>query len=127
MTEGQRRLVLVPMQQWTRLVEDEATFDLALAVDAELFRLASVSRWLDASGGRREGRHPAEGGVQLAARNVAERGDPAVQRAGEQLADHVDVRAHHTERAEGGHDADRRRPPDRGRRRRPCAHGTWRR
>jgi len=32
------------MQQWTRLKEDEADFDLtfALVVDAELFRLDSV-------------------------------------------------------------------------------------
>jgi DNA-binding PadR family transcriptional regulator len=42
------------MQQWTRLKEDEAQFDLALAlvVDAELFRLDSVVRWLDAADGR---------------------------------------------------------------------------
>ena len=42
------------MQQWTRLKEDEAEFDLGLAlvVDAELFRLDSVVRWLDAADGR---------------------------------------------------------------------------
>ena len=42
------------MQQWTRLKEDEADFDLAFAlvVDAELFRLDSVVRWLDAADGR---------------------------------------------------------------------------
>jgi hypothetical protein len=42
------------MQQWTRLKEDEADFDLSLAlvVDAELFRLDSVIRWLDAADGR---------------------------------------------------------------------------
>jgi hypothetical protein len=42
------------MQQWTRLKEDEAQFDLgfALAVDAELFRLDSVVRWLDTADGR---------------------------------------------------------------------------
>jgi DNA-binding PadR family transcriptional regulator len=42
------------MQQWTRLKEDEAQFDLAFAlvVDAELFRLDSVVRWLDAADGR---------------------------------------------------------------------------
>ena len=49
-----RRYVVELMQQWTRLKEDEARFDLALAlvVDAELFRLDSVVRWLDAADGR---------------------------------------------------------------------------
>jgi hypothetical protein len=42
------------MQQWTRLKEDEADFDIsfALVVDAELFRLDSVVRWLDTADGR---------------------------------------------------------------------------
>jgi DNA-binding PadR family transcriptional regulator len=42
------------MQQWTRLKEDLAEHDLgfALVVDAELFRLDSVIRWLDAADGR---------------------------------------------------------------------------
>jgi DNA-binding PadR family transcriptional regulator len=49
-----RRYLIELMQQWTRLKEDEAEFDLSLAlvVDAELFRLDSVVRWLDAAGGR---------------------------------------------------------------------------
>ncbi|HEV7957919.1 MAG TPA: PadR family transcriptional regulator, partial [Acidimicrobiales bacterium] len=49
-----RRYVIQVMQQWTRLKEDEAQLDLpfALAVDAELFRLDSVVRWLDAADGR---------------------------------------------------------------------------
>jgi DNA-binding PadR family transcriptional regulator len=49
-----RRYLVQVMQQWTRLKEDEARFDLAfaLAVDAELFRLDSVVRWLDAADGR---------------------------------------------------------------------------
>ena len=49
-----RRYLVELMQQWTRLKEDEAEFDLALAlvVDAELFRLDSVIRWLDAVDGR---------------------------------------------------------------------------
>jgi DNA-binding PadR family transcriptional regulator len=49
-----RRYLVELMQQWTRLKEDEAEFDLAfaLAVDAELFRLDSVVRWLDAADGR---------------------------------------------------------------------------
>jgi hypothetical protein len=49
-----RRYLVQLMQQWTRLKEDEAEFDLGLAlvVDAELFRLDSVIRWLDAADGR---------------------------------------------------------------------------
>jgi hypothetical protein len=42
------------MQQWTRLKEDEAEFDLnfALVVDAELYRLDAVVKWLDTVDGR---------------------------------------------------------------------------
>ena len=42
------------MQQWTRLKEGEARDDLGLAlvVDAELFRLDAVTRWLDAADAR---------------------------------------------------------------------------
>jgi DNA-binding PadR family transcriptional regulator len=49
-----RRYIVQLMQQWTRLKEDEAHFDLAfaLAVDAELYRLDSVIRWLDSADGR---------------------------------------------------------------------------
>jgi DNA-binding PadR family transcriptional regulator len=49
-----RRYLVELMQQWTRLKEDGARFDLtfALVVDAELFRLDSVIRWLDAADGR---------------------------------------------------------------------------
>ncbi len=49
-----RRYLVELMQQWTRLKEAEAEFDvsLALVVDAELFRLDSVVRWLDAADGR---------------------------------------------------------------------------
>jgi hypothetical protein len=49
-----RRYLVELMQQWTRLKEDEGRFDLrfALVVDAELFRLDSVIRWLDAADGR---------------------------------------------------------------------------
>ncbi|HEX3947305.1 MAG TPA: PadR family transcriptional regulator [Acidimicrobiales bacterium] len=49
-----RRYLVQLMQQWTHLKEDEAGFDLgfALVVDAELFRLDSVVRWLDAADGR---------------------------------------------------------------------------
>ena len=49
-----RRYLVELMQQWTRLKEDEAGYDLSLAlvVDAELFRLDSVIRWLDSADGR---------------------------------------------------------------------------
>jgi DNA-binding PadR family transcriptional regulator len=42
------------MQQWTRIKEEAAEDDLALllAVDAELFRLDSVVRWLDSADSR---------------------------------------------------------------------------
>ena len=51
-----RRYLVELMQQWTRLKEDEAEYDLGLAlvVDAELFRLDSVVRWLDAADGRHQ-------------------------------------------------------------------------
>lgn len=56
-----RRYVVELMQQWTRLKEDADGHDLsfALVVDAELFRLESVVRWLDAAEGRLR-RHRAE-------------------------------------------------------------------
>ncbi len=49
-----RRYVVEVMQQWTHLKEDEAEFDLnfALVVDAELYRLDAVVRWLDTADGR---------------------------------------------------------------------------
>ena len=54
MIQVHRRYLVELMQQWTRLKEDEAEFDLtfALVVDAELFRLDSVVRWLDTADGR---------------------------------------------------------------------------
>jgi DNA-binding PadR family transcriptional regulator len=49
-----RRYVVELMQQWTRIKDDAAEDDvgLGLAVDAELFRLDAVARWLDAADGR---------------------------------------------------------------------------
>jgi DNA-binding PadR family transcriptional regulator len=49
-----RRYLVQLMQQWTRIKEEEAEHDLTLAlvVDAELFRLDSVIRWLDSADGR---------------------------------------------------------------------------
>jgi DNA-binding PadR family transcriptional regulator len=44
-----RRYLVELMQQWTRIKETEAEADLSLAlvVDAELFRLDAIVRWLD--------------------------------------------------------------------------------
>jgi DNA-binding PadR family transcriptional regulator len=52
--QAHRRYLVELMQQWTRIKEDEAEFDLGLAlvVDAELFRLDAVIRWLDSADGR---------------------------------------------------------------------------
>lgn len=52
--QGHRRYVVELMQQWTRIKEYDAEGDLSmsLAIDAELFRLDSVVRWLDAAEAR---------------------------------------------------------------------------
>ena len=52
--QAHRRYLVELMQEWTRLKEYAADRDLgfALVVDAELFRLDSVVRWLDAADGR---------------------------------------------------------------------------
>jgi DNA-binding PadR family transcriptional regulator len=49
-----RRRVVELMQEWTRVKRDAAEGDvsIALVVDAELFRLDSVIRWLDAADAR---------------------------------------------------------------------------
>jgi DNA-binding PadR family transcriptional regulator len=52
--QAHRRYLVEVMQQWTRLKEEEGDVDLSLAlvVDAELYRLDSVVRWLDTADGR---------------------------------------------------------------------------
>jgi DNA-binding PadR family transcriptional regulator len=57
--QAHRRYLVELMQQWTRIKEDAAADDLnlALAVDAELFRLDSVIRWLDSADGRLKRQH----------------------------------------------------------------------
>ena len=52
--QAHRRYLIQLMQRWTRIKEGDAEDDLrlALAVDAELFRLDSVIRWLDAAEAR---------------------------------------------------------------------------
>jgi len=49
-----RRHIVQLMQEWTRLKRDSSADELSLAlvVDAELFRLDSVIRWLDAADAR---------------------------------------------------------------------------
>jgi DNA-binding PadR family transcriptional regulator len=66
-----RRYLVELMQQWTRIKEAEAGSDLGLAlvVDAELFRLDAVIRWLDAADGRIKRAAPGSpGGPGAAAR-----------------------------------------------------------
>jgi DNA-binding PadR family transcriptional regulator len=51
--QAHRRYLIQLMQQWTHIKEDGgADLSLSLAVDAELFRLDSVVRWLDAADAR---------------------------------------------------------------------------
>jgi DNA-binding PadR family transcriptional regulator len=60
--QAHRRYLVQLMQQWTRIKEslvaesdaglDPSTLASTLAVDAELYRLDSVIRWLDAADGR---------------------------------------------------------------------------
>jgi DNA-binding PadR family transcriptional regulator len=52
--QSHRRYLVELMQEWTRLKEYTADRDLgfALVVDAELFRLEAVIRWLDSADGR---------------------------------------------------------------------------
>jgi DNA-binding PadR family transcriptional regulator len=62
-----RRHIVELMQEWTRVKRDAGPdeLSLALAVDAELFRLDSVIRWLDAADARlrRAGTTPAPAAV----------------------------------------------------------------
>ena len=52
--QAHRRYLVELMQQWTRIREEDSGGDLhmSLAIDAELFRLDSVVRWLDAAEAR---------------------------------------------------------------------------
>lgn len=54
--QAHRRHLMELMRQWTQIKQVQGDHDLglALAVDAELFRLDSVIRWLDAADGRLE-------------------------------------------------------------------------
>jgi len=61
--QSHRRHVVELMQEWTRVKRDASTdeLNLALVVDAELFRLDSVIRWLDTA----DARIRRAGGVEL--------------------------------------------------------------
>ena len=52
--QAHRRYLVELMQQWTRIKQDGPAHDLnlALAVDAELYRLDAVIRWLDTADSR---------------------------------------------------------------------------
>jgi hypothetical protein len=52
--QAHRRYLVQLMQQWTHIKEDgdPAGLNSGLAIDAELFRLDSVVRWLDAADAR---------------------------------------------------------------------------
>jgi DNA-binding PadR family transcriptional regulator len=52
--QAHRRYLVELMQQWTTIREDDVGDDLnaSLAIDAELFRLDAVVRWLDAAEAR---------------------------------------------------------------------------
>jgi DNA-binding PadR family transcriptional regulator len=82
--QAHRRYLVQLMQQWTRIKEDADPADLSLgmAVDAELFRLDAVVRWLDAADGRI--RRAAAGATARAAQDpgsAAGHGAPAIPAA----------------------------------------------
>lgn len=76
--QAHRRHLVGLMQQYTRLKEDltDDEIGLALVVDAELFRLDAVIRWLDAADGRLRRRGsdaPSPGGGQTAPERLRRR------------------------------------------------------
>jgi DNA-binding PadR family transcriptional regulator len=77
--QAHRRYLVELMQQWTRIKEDAdpADLSLGLAVDAELFRLDAVVRWLDAADGR----------IKRAAAATPREDDPRYPPAGRAAAD----------------------------------------
>ena len=87
--QAHRMYLVELMQQWTRLKEGEARDDLGLAlvVDAELFRLDAVTRWLDAADTRlkRAAAGPSRPPPPLRSRSFAgwgHGGEPGRDRAG---------------------------------------------
>jgi DNA-binding PadR family transcriptional regulator len=79
--QAHRRRVVELMQEWTRVKRDASADDLSLSlvVDAELFRLDSVVRWLDAADGRlrRAGDESRPTTAQTPAKTAPARTEPA--------------------------------------------------
>lgn len=75
--QAHRRHVVELMQEWTRVKRDADADDVALAlvVDAELFRLDGVIRWLDTADSRLR-RAPKRQSTPLAARTRTAAGEP---------------------------------------------------
>ena len=84
--QAHRRYLVELMQRWTRIKEDDSGTDLnmLLAVDAELFRLDSVIRWLDA----------AEARIRRAAADGAMTGADRADRASPQNPTRAPLRRH---------------------------------
>jgi DNA-binding PadR family transcriptional regulator len=75
--QAHRRYLVELMQQWTHVKEDGDAADLnsSLAIDAELFRLDSVVRWLDAADARIR-RAEADAESPFANRTASDRDNP---------------------------------------------------
>jgi DNA-binding PadR family transcriptional regulator len=75
--QAHRRQAVELMQEWTRLKEEQAEFDLAFAlvVDAELTRLGGIVRWLNLADKhvKRAAREPAPGPAPKLRRRVVVR------------------------------------------------------
>ena len=85
--QAHRRYLVQLMQQWTRIKEAAAESDIGLdpgtlAVDAELFRLVSVIRWLDSADGR----------IKRAAADEADEADAAAAPAHQETGPMVKLR-----------------------------------
>jgi DNA-binding PadR family transcriptional regulator len=81
--QAHRRHLVEHMQQWTRIKADAGPDDisLALVVDAELFRLDSVIRWLDSADARVRRAAPKALGPKAPEQRAPEPKAPATQTA----------------------------------------------
>jgi DNA-binding PadR family transcriptional regulator len=77
-----RRHVIELMQEWTKVKRDAGADEvsLPLVVDAELFRLDSVIRWLDAADARLRRTHPAAASVPAPSPAGSRRAEEQVNR-----------------------------------------------
>jgi DNA-binding PadR family transcriptional regulator len=80
--QAHRRYLVELMQQWTRIKEDAAAdeVNLMLAVDAELFRLDAVTRWLDTADSRLRRAPDGDAGLARPAGQPARPGLPRLRR-----------------------------------------------